>query len=160
MATVALESPPLLDLWVPGKAVPGGSKRAFAHAITGKVIVMDDAKGNKDWRARVSQFAAVAFRGCGLIVDPIEVWAEFHILRPRSHFRVGRFVHVLRDNAPRWPAKKPDATKLWRAAEDALTGVVWIDDALIVSQHISKVWGDKPGVHVVVRRIEWDARER
>jgi Holliday junction resolvase RusA-like endonuclease len=140
-----------LHVFIPGKAVPGGSKKAFV--VNGHANIVDDAKGNQEWRERVAYFARQAFERPALLDGPLEVWATFYIQRPRSHYRVGRFAHVVRDAAPAWPTKKPDGSKLFRATEDALTGVVWVDDAQIVDQHISKKWGDKPGVLIVVREI-------
>jgi Holliday junction resolvase RusA-like endonuclease len=142
-----------LHVFVPGKAVPGGSKKAFAHATTGKIIVTDDAKNNREWKERVAYFARQAFERPALLDGPLEVWATFYIQRPRSHYRVGRFAHVVRDSAPEWPIGRPDATKLWRAAEDALKGVVFNDDAQVVCQHIMKIWNEKPGVLIVVREV-------
>jgi Holliday junction resolvase RusA-like endonuclease len=144
-------SDPAFHVFVPGKAVPGGSKKAFV--VNGRANIVDDAKGNREWRGKVSYHAEKAFDRKALLTGPLAVWATFYIQRPRSHYRVGRFAHVVKDSAPKWPTGKPDTTKLFRAVEDALTGVVWVDDAQIVDQHISKKWGDKPGVLIVVREI-------
>jgi Holliday junction resolvase RusA-like endonuclease len=143
---------PALHVFVPGKAVPGGSKKAFV--VNGHANIVDDAKGNREWRGIVSYHAERAFDRKALLSGPLAVWATFQIQRPRSHYRVGRFAHVVRDAAPAWPIGKPDATKLWRAVEDALTGVVWNDDAQIVQQAITKRYDDKPGVLIVVREIQ------
>lgn len=144
---------PVLRVFVPGKAAPGGSKKAFQHAATGKVIVTDDAKGNKEWRQRVALFASQQF-GRAPLAGPLEVWATFVVARPRGHYRVGKFAHAVRDGAPAHPTTKPDATKLFRAAEDALTGVVWLDDSQIVDQHVKKVYGDRPGLELAVYEVE------
>lgn len=149
--SVTLETEPLLDLWIPGKAAPGGSKRAFAHAKTGKIVVMDDAKGNRDWKGRVSAIASSYWEG-PLLSGPLAVWMEFRIVRPKCHYR-GRSTEV-KPAAPPYPIGKPDATKLLRACEDALTGVIWLDDAQIVGQHVTKIYADAPGVRVVVRRVD------
>jgi Holliday junction resolvase RusA-like endonuclease len=78
---------------------------------------------------------------------------EFHFLRPRSHYRTGRNAALLRGDAPAYPAGRPDLTKLVRAAEDALKGVVWADDGQVVGQGNRKVYGEKPGVRICVRRV-------
>jgi Holliday junction resolvase RusA-like endonuclease len=140
-----------LHVFVPGKAVPGGSKKAFV--VNGHANIVDDAKGNREWRERVAYFARQAFERPALLDGPLEVWATFHIQRPRSHYRVGRFAHVVRDAAPEWPIGRPDATKLWRAAEDALKGVVFNDDSQVIIQHVMKTWSEKPGVLIVVREV-------
>jgi len=146
-----LDTEPLLDMWIPGKAAPGGSKKAFRHASTGKIVVMDDAKGNRDWKGRVSALASAVWL-VSPISGPLAVWMEFRIARPKYHYR-GTSGEV-KATAPCHPTGKPDATKLLRACEDALTGVVWLDDAQIVSQHVTKIYADAPGVRVVVRRVD------
>ena len=51
----------------------------------------------------------------------------------------------LRPSAPPYPATRPDVTKLLRAVEDAATGLLWADDAQIVTQSAAKRYGDGPG---------------
>jgi Holliday junction resolvase RusA-like endonuclease len=45
-----------------------------------------------------------------------------------------------------YPTNPPDATKLLRSTEDALTGIVWKDDKLIVDQLVSKNY-QRPGIY-------------
>jgi Holliday junction resolvase RusA-like endonuclease len=44
-----------------------------------------------------------------------------------------------------WPAKPPDVLKLARAVEDALTGALWTDDALVVSEYLLKRYAPPGG---------------
>ena len=48
----------------------------------------------------------------------------------------------------------PDVLKLARAVEDALSGVCYSDDALIVEEALRKVWADEWGVLVTIEEIE------
>ena len=50
----------------------------------------------------------------------------FFVPRPKGHKRKDG---TIRDTAPQFPTTKPDALKLARSTEDALTGIVWHDDA-------------------------------
>jgi Holliday junction resolvase RusA-like endonuclease len=134
-----------LELWVPGKPAPGGSKRAFVNKHTGRVAVVDDAKNNSSWRATVRDFAAREWGDRDLIQGPIRAEVIFREMRAASHYGArGR----IKPSAPPLPQKKPDATKLWRAAEDALTGVLWRDDVQVADQRVRKVYGPKPGMLV------------
>ncbi len=49
------------------------------------------------------------------------------------------------------PTKKPDLDNLAKSVLDALNGVVYLDDAQLVSLHITKVYASNPGVDVMVR---------
>ena len=48
------------------------------------------------------------------------------------------------------PDTKPDLTKLVRAAEDSLRGVLWRDDAQVVRQVTEKRWGEPARVEIAV----------
>lgn len=146
-----------IDLFVPGIPRPAGSKRGFAlkkaGVYTGRVVITDDCKESRDWKNRVAQEAASVMSAINLrtlLEGPLRVAITFYLPRPKAHFRTGKHASSLRDKAPVHPDKKPDALKLARAVEDALTGVVWRDDAQIVTEHISKRYGHRPGVGVVI----------
>ena len=125
-----------------GKPQPAGSKRAFVNPRTKRAVVVDDAKGSRPWKQEVAGAALDACGGEPVLLDgALILTVRFHLTRPKGHYRTGRNVHLLRDSAPGYPAVKPDATKLLRAVEDALTGIVWRDDAQVVYQVASKHYG-------------------
>lgn len=143
-----------MQFWVPGLPAPGGSKKAFAHKQTGKIVVTDDSgRRGRDWRACVADQAALAMRGRGVMTGPLKVTFSFNLPRPKGHYGTGRNGTSVRASAPGWPATKPDATKLVRSAEDACTGIVWRDDAQIVQQVVFKVYGT-PGLGLLVEELE------
>jgi len=157
-----------LDIEVLGEAKPAGSKRAFKHPTTGKIIVKDDSKGSKPWKQEIAGTAREAFARCpdcqhgrvihlngqqtcsrcngsalrGLLTGPIAVELVFYRRRPAGHFGSGRNAHKLRPSAPSVPATRPDVLKLARAVEDSLTGVIWRDDAQIVEEVLRKFYGE------------------
>ncbi len=146
---------PVLRLWVPGIAKPGGSKRGYIRRKAGKVVgvgVADQAEGT-DWRARCAYFAREAFDGEPLGVA-LAVTFRFVQTRPANHFGTGRNVGKLKASAPAKPITQPDGLKLTRAAEDALTGIVWTNDSVIVRHVIEKDYGPEPGVEIVVELVE------
>jgi Holliday junction resolvase RusA-like endonuclease len=51
------------------------------------------------------------------------------------------------------PTKKPDGDNVLKAVCDGINGVVWADDVQAVDQHISKVYGQRPELRVVVAAI-------
>jgi Holliday junction resolvase RusA-like endonuclease len=53
-----------------------------------------------------------------------------------------------------YPISKPDVLKLARAAEDALTGIIWSDDALIVQEHLYKAYDATPGLLLSVQSMD------
>lgn len=135
------------EFFVPGIPKPAGSKKAFCHSATGKVMVIDACSSSRDWKTTVSQFALVAFAGRSLLDGPLRLDCEFHMPRPAAHFKSNGRV---KDSAPYWHTYTPDATKLLRCVEDALTNVIWRDDKLIVHQTVTKIYSESPGVQISV----------
>jgi len=91
-----------------------------------------------------------------LFSGPVALWVCFHMPRPKSHFN-GK--GEIKKSAPLHCPKRPDTTKLVRALEDALKGVVWHDDAQVVQISAGKFYtragdGFRPNasVHVVELR--------
>jgi Holliday junction resolvase RusA-like endonuclease len=125
-----------------GRPQPAGSKRAFVNRRTGRAHVVDAAKGSQPWKQEVAGTALSACGGEPLLLDgPLILDVKFFLRRPQGHYRTGRNAHLLRDSAPGYPTTKPDTTKLVRAAEDALTGIVWRDDCQVVYTIASKHYG-------------------
>lgn len=138
---------------VHGKASPSGSKKAFVHNRTGKVIVMDTAKNKDLWQNMVSLVArkAVSEQSWTKQSQAVGLTVVFWFRRPKSHFGSGKNFNVMKDTAPLCHTQKPDLTKLVRCLEDALTGVVWNDDCQVIETKACKQWGDEDTALVKVR---------
>jgi Holliday junction resolvase RusA-like endonuclease len=147
-----------LTFTVHGAAQPAGSKRAFKHARTGAVIVTDANKKSRPWKQEVRNVAATAMlshghTNGGVLVDgPLRVDMTFYVPRPKGHYGV----KGLRPSAPVYPTTRPDVLKLARGVEDALTGVVYRDDAQIVVESLRKQYGEPARVEVVVTPLDGD----
>jgi Holliday junction resolvase RusA-like endonuclease len=144
-------------IWVPGIPVPGGSKRAFAHSSTGRIIVTDmSGKRGHDWRSCVADQAAIEMRRHGFepFTGPLEVSFAFILPRPKGHYGTGKNAGVVKHKAPTHHTTKPDTTKLVRSAVDAMTGIVWRDDAQIAIQFASKMYGQSIGLSVGVKELD------
>jgi Holliday junction resolvase RusA-like endonuclease len=135
-----------LTFTVYGVAQPAGSKRAFVHQHTKRVVVTDDAKRSRPWKQEVAGAARAAMDGIELYAGPLELRIAVLAARPLSHF--GK--RGLRDSAPVYPVVRPDLLKLARAIEDALTGIVYRDDAQIITEHLTKRYDDAPRVEITV----------
>jgi len=139
----------IVRILVPGVAQPGGSKRAFV--VAGKARVTDANAKAKPWQADCKVFAAQAMAGREPMRGPVRVTMRFYRQRPKSHYTpTGNLTKAALRAAT--PTSKPDVLKLARAAEDALTGIVWADDAQIVSELIEKRWG-APHAEILVAEL-------
>ena len=138
---------------------PGGSKKAFPNPKTGRIVIVDDCKKNKDWRACVMAFALDEVNRSGSVKSPIQIPFEgplsvvciFWMPRPKSHYRTGRYADELKQNAPGEHIIRPDESKLWRSTEDALTDAgIWKDDSQVVEQHIFKMYSVQSGAMILI----------
>jgi Holliday junction resolvase RusA-like endonuclease len=154
--------PDEITITVHGQPAPQGSKRAFAvrgkgGVPTGRVAVVESSHDRvKSWRQAVVDEArgATGWGETPPLEGPLEAEMEFRLARPKAHYRTGRNAHLLRDGAPPAPAGMPDLSKLARATEDALTGLLWRDDAQVVTYtRLAKVYAPVPGAVITVRRL-------
>lgn len=140
-----------ISFFVHGIAKPAGSKRGFYIPKLKRVIITDANPNSKDWKLDVKAEARAAMPdGEPLWNCPIAVKFTFFIQRPKGHFRTGKNAHLLRDSAPAMPTSKPDLLKLARGVEDAMSGIIYQDDALIVSERLFKRYADRPGVQIEI----------
>jgi Holliday junction resolvase RusA-like endonuclease len=145
-----------IKLWIPGPPATAGSKRAFANKKTGQIIVTHDCKKFKSWSYEIKAAAEKACPGpWQLLTGPIHLKLYVWIARPKSHYRSGRNADRLKDSAPVAHTQKPDLTKILRAVEDSLTGVVWRDDSQIVAHTTVKCWtdGHTPGTEIRIEAV-------
>jgi hypothetical protein len=116
------------ELFVPGRAVPQGSKTAFVSKSTGRPIVVDKDQRLPRWRAKITSAA-------------IDHQAELMHTNPPLYSLL--------------PLTGPVA-KLLRAIFDALTDAqVWKDDGQVVwcqtaKHYADATWPDGPGVHITL----------
>lgn len=141
----------IVSFFVRGEPAPGGSKNAFVPTDKngnpyrrengGIVVNVVDAggKANKVWRKAVGWTGKGKFHG-QLLTGALEVKYTFYMPRPKAHFGTGKNASILKADAPEFHLQKPDALKLMRACEDALTGVVWVDDCTTIEAVTRKLW--------------------
>jgi Holliday junction resolvase RusA-like endonuclease len=139
-----------------GVAQPAGSKRAFYNKKAARVIVTDDNKRSRPWKAEVASAAQTAMLaqsvtpGGTLVDGPLELSLTFVVPRPKGHFGAKGSV---RPSAPSHPIVRPDVLKLARGVEDACTGIVWRDDSQIVVEMLRKEYGEPARCEIFVARV-------
>jgi Holliday junction resolvase RusA-like endonuclease len=153
-----LEQPPLTgrfrvtpfgaEFTVLGKPQHGGSKTGFPiKRKSGKmgVAMMDENERElKPWRNQIKIVASELMGDRPPFLGPLMLVVTFYFERPKGHYGV----KGVRRSAPRYPTVRPDTTKLMRPLEDALSGILYKDDALIVDQIARKRYGSPPRAEV------------
>lgn len=169
---------PVVRFTVAGKTEPAGSKtnmprRKFPWVVSSVRDLMawyplvDANSKAAGWKAVVGGTAKGALLRQRLqapVFDcPLTVQMTFRRTRPKSHFTTKGVLNAEGRSRP-FPDSKPDVLKLARAVEDAMTGIVYSDDAKIVRELIEKEWGDRDEVEVLVFETvverEFEERDR
>lgn len=163
------ESADTLRFWTPGQAQTAGSKTSgvayrFDKAAgkhvpvtrdDGKLVTFTRESGDKDkrerkksWRTDLRSACSAAMAAQGVPMFGRDIGLDVLIVavrkRPSTHLRSGKRAGEVKDWAqPRRPTTRPDALKLGRAVEDALSGVAWADDNQNVTLTVAKVYADQ-----------------
>jgi len=132
----------LINFSVPGKPRPQGSAKWIKSKTTGKSFPVPNEE-LENWRARVTMFASKAMGEAPPFDRSVVLHAVCRFARPKSHYRTGKYSHILRNDAPAENEHfvKPDVDKLERAIMDSMTGVVYHDDCQVSDTRIKKIWG-------------------
>ena len=132
---------------------PQGSMKGFV--LPGKwgakprAILTSDNKKLKPYRGEVTREAMVALGKAGIAEPfaakhvPVSMTLDFYIKKPDS-------VPKKRQH----PSVKPDLSKLIRSTEDAMTGILYADDAQVVDIRSRKHYGTPERVEVCVRTVD------
>ena len=140
-----------VEFRVDGLPTTQGSKTAGVSKGGKPYVRESNPQGLAAWRAAVRTEAQRAMAGRPLLDASgiaLRLVCLFSLPRPQS-----------RPKKYHYPDKKPDLSKLVRAAEDALHGIVWRDDAQVCDQVARKRYaGDRdgsmrPGVDIRITEI-------
>ena len=126
----------------------------------GKGRMAESSKKVAPWRTDVKAAAQEALLDSEWDTTTPEIAALvlFRIRRPKSHYRTGRYAHLLRDDAPTFVTSRGvgDLDKLLRSTFDALTaaGVIGDDSWIVRVESEKRYSGGTPGADIELTRIE------
>ena len=118
----------------------------------GKGIRMYDPKKVAVYKKQLGYLARQAMKERGLepYDGPLVVRMEFY--RP-VQASISKKERTRRLSGVHRPTVKPDLDNYIKSASDALNGILWVDDNLIVSETSEKFYSENP--HVIVEVKEW-----
>ncbi len=139
-----------------GRPATQGSKRArIVTKKDGRQVAIVTEMNEKlfDWRQEVASAAMKVYNG-PLITGPVRLTVKYTYPRGPTHFGTGRNTGKLKASAPKHKLTTPDLSKLTRAVEDAMKGVIYRDDSRITERSDSKGWGERYETIVTVEALE------
>ena len=95
-----------------------------------------------EWRDTIKR---ALNRHAGKNIDgAFAVKLSFHIKRPKSQWRSGRFSHLLKDSAPEYCTCRSDIDNLSKLVLDVLSKInYWGDDSQVTLLYATKAWADE-----------------
>lgn len=149
MSTLPLLECSTIQFTVYAKAQPQGSARAFMIKGIPRPIITTDNPKLKPYRQELTNtaLAIMAERGIQKPLAakhvPVRLDLVFYLEKPQS---VGKKrAHMV---------VKPDIDKLVRSTTDALTGILYADDAQVVGMSAFKHYGTPERVEIMVRILD------
>lgn len=149
-----------------GVPAPKGSSRAMIRG--GRAVnVPSGSDANKDglqlWgnAVRAAAYTAVRVSGRVDLVSGVEfgeaslrLQIVFRMRRRKGDFN--KKTGELKESIPKYHIVKPDLSKLVRSTEDAMIGIMFLDDAQISELMVRKVYADpgKEGAWIKIDQLE------
>ena len=104
----------------------------------------------KKYQTHIRMQAEAAMHDRDPMTGPLVLAATFVMPMPKSFSK--RRVGQALIGAER-PITRPDCSNLLKALEDAMTGIVYRDDAQLVEVHVRKVFGSKPQMQAEIKPL-------
>ena len=139
---------------VPGEAKTERKRQGFFKDKAGNTHVgaRTDTPDRKSYKSIVRLCAAKAMGERPPLEGPVSVvWIVYRLKPGREPQRGWRPTR-----SDPWPSfwwRKPDLTNYWKLIEDALTGIVWKDDAQVCEKAEKKQFGERARVEIVVQAL-------
>lgn len=155
MSTLLFPNPTVkaIQFTVNARPEPQGSSKGFVlpgkNGARPRAIITSANPKLKPYRQELTHTAMALLDSLGIQVPfagkhvPVSVKMDFYLEKPAS-------VAKKRDRL----VVKPDLSKLIRSTEDALTGILYADDAQIVAGWFGKHYGTPERVEIMVQLLD------
>lgn len=141
----------MIEFIVPGQPVAKGRPK---FARRGKNVVAYTPAKTAAYESRVQHAAGAAMAGREPTARPVRLVVSLALEVPASWSKKRRALAIAGTIRA---TKKPDADNVLKGLKDGCNGIVWKDDAQVVSIELSKAYGETPGASVSVVELEGEA---
>ena len=145
----------MIDILVEGDPKPQARPRVSVRAGRGFAYNADSA-AMKAWKEALDA-ALRPFSFPGDFDEPMHVELVFRLPRPKSHYRSGKFSHLLKESAPGDHQSRCDLDNLSKVILDKITrSGYWVDNNQVVFMSVRKRWAycESAGCEIRVIPIE------
>ena len=141
----------MIDFIVLGQPVPKGRPK---FARRGKNVVAYTPAKTVAYETLVQRAAGAAMAGREPTVRPVRLVVSLALQVPASWSKKRQAMAIA--GAIR-ATKKPDADNVLKGLKDGCNGIVWRDDAQVVSIELSKAYGAMPHAAVSIQELDGEA---
>lgn len=140
--------PELFSCWIPGEAKTFQRRGRVIHLPNGGIRHSNFmSPRSAEWKAWMRVCIEIAMEELGLAAPesgPVWLRMWFTLKKPKSKRKTDFY-----------PTSKPDLTNLEKLAEDALLGLVLVDDSQVIMKQCGKRYhsSQPEGVHIYVGRM-------
>jgi Holliday junction resolvase RusA-like endonuclease len=103
------------------------------------------------YEAMIATFAKQAMGGTELLKTPVSVFLYVRLPVPQSYSKKRRDACL---SGLEKPCKKPDIDNIAKTYLDAMNGVIFLDDTLVIDLHVKKLYSVVAGVDVMVMEAQ------
>jgi len=128
-------------------ADPVGKQRA-RYARRGNFVQTYTPDKTRNYEALLKDAAIEAMGSSEPLETPVNLYLYIRAPIPKSYSKK-KVADCL--NGLEQPMKKPDSSNVLKSVEDAMNGVVYMDDCQIINHHITRVYSTLSGVDICVK---------
>ena len=117
----------------------------------GKHTYDPSSKDKKDFVNKIDNLPNKPFTG------PLKAVLLFYEQRPKSHYRTGKYSHILKEKSPIYNTSKRDIDNFCKFVLDALNKILYVDDSQIISLESKKYYTknrDEGYIHIKFTEIK------
>lgn len=134
----------MIEFTIPGAPVPKGRPRITR---SGRAYTPEATRA---YEALVARLALVARGQAKPFSEPVSLWLTAYVPIPPSWPKAKQSKARSGELRPR---SKPDLDNVLKAVADAMNGIAYTDDALVVALTATKYYSEVPRVEVLVQPV-------
>lgn len=136
----------IIEIEIAGKSLTERKRSWVRGGIAGRT----DEPDRVEYKAYIKLLAQEAMAGSAPLQGPLIVETVYYRVKPASWPK-----NASKGNPwPFWPWRKPDLDNLGKIIWDAVTGIVWVDDAQVVHETNMKPFSHVERVNFRVKTID------
>ena len=126
---------------------PVGKQRA-RYARRGNFVQTYTPDKTRNYETLLKEAAIEAMGSSEPLETPVSLYLYIRVPIPKSYSK--KKVEACL-NGSEQPMKKPDSSNVLKSVEDAMNGVVYVDDCQIINHHITRVYSTQSGVDICIK---------